>query len=122
MKDGRTQMEAPWVLGLGGNHHNGSACLLRGDTVVVAIQEERLLGVKRAPLRFAEPSLAVNYCLRYAGITPRELDLVVCCPTAWSGEASADVRRNPDLDLLGNRTPFLYVPHHLGHAAGAFAL
>ena len=41
--------ERPWVLGIGSSH-NGAVCLLRGDEIVVAIQEERLLRFKRAQL------------------------------------------------------------------------
>jgi len=73
---------APLVLGLGGTAHNGNACLLDGDTVVAAIQEERLVGIKRHPLTFEADSLAIRYCLEAAGIKPRELDLIVCAPTS----------------------------------------
>lgn len=112
---------APLVLGLGGTAHNGSACLLDGDTVVAAIQEERLVGIKRYPLTFEADSLAIRYCLDAAGIKPRELDLIVCAPTGWSRERGGDVLANPVLEPLRNRIPVQFVPHHLAHAAGAFA-
>jgi carbamoyltransferase len=112
---------APWVLGLGGTAHNGSACLLHGGTVVAAIQEERLVGIKRQPLTFESDSLAIRYCLDAAGIKPRELDLIVCAPTVWSKERGSDVLANPALEPLRNRVPVQFVPHHLAHAAGAFA-
>jgi carbamoyltransferase len=110
-----------WVLGLGGSHHNGSACLLHGGRIVAATQEERLVGVKRYPLEFGANSLAVRYCLDAAGINATDLDLIVCCPTAWSKERSSEVLASPILAPLKNRIPVHFVPHHLSHAAGAYA-
>jgi carbamoyltransferase len=108
---------APWVLGLNCSH-NGSACLMHGDDIVVAIQEERLLGLKRAWLSPSGYSLAIPYCLETAGITARDLDLVVCCVLHRSSLAFNNVRTNPLLDFTNTRT--LTVPHHMGHAVGAF--
>jgi len=47
----------PWVLGIAASH-NGAACLLHGDEIVVAVQEERITRVKRPDLG-ATPSHAV---------------------------------------------------------------
>lgn len=66
----------PWVLGLASSH-NGGACLLHGDSIVVAIQEERLLRLKRAIHPAAHSSLSIAYCLDTAGIRAKDLDLVV---------------------------------------------
>ena len=57
----------PWILGISASH-NGAVCLLKGDEIIVAVQEERVLGAKRARLTLAHPSLAFNYCLQFAGI------------------------------------------------------
>jgi len=40
--------------------HNGAACLLRGDEIRVAIQEERLRGQKRARIRHHDDSMALS--------------------------------------------------------------
>ena len=64
----------PWVLGLSASH-NGAACLLHGDRIVAAVQEERLVGRKRARLHGARPSLAVRYCLDQGGILLKPLNL-----------------------------------------------
>ena len=77
--------ERPWVLGISASH-NGSACLLKGDEIVVAIQEERLCRLKRHRIYRAGPSLAPAYCLGYAGIEPNELDMVVLCVQGRSRE------------------------------------
>ncbi len=42
--------DKPWVLGLSASH-NGAACLLHGDRIVAAVQEERLVG-NISPVQF----------------------------------------------------------------------
>lgn len=103
-----------WILGISMSDHNGSACLLHGDKIVVAIQEERLTRKKRDCLRMPRP-LSVDYCLQYAGLSDEDLDLVVGCGVT-----------SPDLIIssLKQMFPLLkikVIPHHLGHAVGAFA-
>ncbi|HTQ81306.1 MAG TPA: carbamoyltransferase N-terminal domain-containing protein, partial [Thermoanaerobaculia bacterium] len=66
----------PWVLGIS-NSHNGAVCLLHGDRIEVAIQEERLTRRKRHLIHGSLPTLAINYCLDYAGIKASDLSLVV---------------------------------------------
>ena len=81
----------PWVLGIS-NSHNGAACLLRGDEMVAAVQEERLSRVKRQRIHGALPSLAINYCLQSAGITPRDLNLITySVPGRSVGEVLEDL-------------------------------
>jgi carbamoyltransferase len=120
-----------WVMGLGASMHNGAVCLLKGDEIIVAIQEERLVRTKRAGLFGGEYAQAIEYCLNYAKIHPRDLSLVVCCSinteripperrTRW-WEMSQDVSKNPILDTIANHVPTLNIPHHHGHALSAFA-
>ncbi|WP_141326819.1 carbamoyltransferase C-terminal domain-containing protein [Myxococcus sp. AB025B] len=109
---------APWVLGIGASNHNGAACLLRGDELVVAVQEERLIRRKRAWLPGGAVSFAVRYCLETAGIRADELSLVSCCSLMGPRGPLYDVRANPD---LAPGVPVRYLSHHLGHAVGAFA-
>lgn len=104
--------ERPWVLGYSASH-NGAACLLHGDEVVAAIQEERLTGRKRDRLARLDESLALNYCLQAAGIRADDLDLVVGCYFSGESMKGAQVQRQG----AGGR--FLSIPHHLGHAVGA---
>src|SRR5260370_15166160 len=88
----------PWVLGISASH-NGAACLLHGDRIVTAIQEERLVRTKRQRLFGAARSLAINYCLDYAGITPADLSIVVFCAQGKAHSAEQDVTLNPQLQL-----------------------
>lgn len=111
--------DRPWVLGIGSSH-NGAACLLRGDEIVVAVQEERLVRQKRANLPASCASLAVEYCFDYAGIGPSDLSAIGVCTRAGGGPFD-DVSLNPRLRIAANRTPVLTICHHLGHAVAALA-
>lgn len=112
--------DAPWILGIGASH-NGAVCLLRGDEIVVAVQEERLSGLKRHRIHGAEVTLALPYCLSYAGITASELDLVVICVGGRAKHPAQDIASNPQLREALRHVPTLTIPHHLGHAVSAFA-
>jgi carbamoyltransferase len=61
------------ILGLSAFYHDSAACLLVDGELIAAAQEERFTRVKQDS-RF--PRQAVSYCLREAGISPEELDLV----------------------------------------------
>ena len=110
----------PWVLGISASH-NGSVCLLHGDEIVVAIQEERLSRVKRHRLYGKGPSLATSYCLSYAGLDPAELDLIVLCVQGRLNDEVHDIHQDPFLKVGSHGTPVLTLPHHYGHAFSAFA-
>lgn len=111
----------PWVLGIGASH-NGAACLLHGDRIVAAIQEERLSRFKRDRVfpGFRD-SFAVAYCLQTAGIRPSDLDLVVLCGQYRVHSPEYDLAFNRQLALVSGKIPWLIISHHLGHAVHAFA-
>ena len=112
--------DRPWILGISASH-NGSACLLRGDEIVVAIQEERLSHFKRHRILGKGPSRAVAYCLDYAGITPSDLSLVVLCIQGRATDKAHDITADPFLNVLTHRIPTITIPHHYGHAVSVFA-
>lgn len=112
--------KGPWILGISASH-NGSACLLKGDEIVVAVQEERLSRIKRHRIYGGVASRAVGYCLNYAGIEPRQLDLVVLCVQGRMQDEVHDVRRELFLNVRAHGIPTLTIPHHYGHALSAFA-
>ena len=97
--------EQPWVLGLSASH-NGAACLLHGNEIVAAIQEERLVGKKRARLQGANPSLAVQYCLAQGGISAAELDMVVLCSQSALSLPENDLNKNSLLKIQQTRYRF----------------
>lgn len=108
-----TTAARPWVLGYSASH-NGAVCLLRGSELVVAIQEERVRGEKRARLSRLDESLALRYCLDYAGITPDDLSAVVGCYFSGVSMQGATIVRQ------GWKGSTASIPHHLGHAWAAF--
>lgn len=112
--------ERPWILGLSASH-NGAACLLHGSRIVAAIQEERLVGKKRARLFGARPSLAVQYCLDQGGIRAPDLDLVVLCAQTSVHLPENEITANPVLDVVANSTRTMVVSHHMGHAVSSIA-
>jgi carbamoyltransferase len=61
------------ILGLSAYYHDSAACLVEDGRIVAAAQEERFTRKKHDA---GFPSRAVDYCLREAGITTKELDLV----------------------------------------------
>ncbi len=111
----------PWVLGISASH-NGAVCLLHGDKIVIAIQEERLTRTKRQRLFGASESLAVNYCLDYANITPADLNMVVFSAQGRARSREQDISLNPQLQVSLHQTPSITISHHLAHAMSAFAL
>ncbi len=111
-------MSAPYVLGFNASH-NGSVCLLRGDELVVAIQEERLGRAKRARLFGARAGLSVPYCLREAGIAAGDLAATAISVQGYVDAPEQQLAANPD--LAGYRGPAaLRVAHHRAHAVSAF--
>jgi carbamoyltransferase len=61
------------ILGISAYYHDSAACLVEDGRIVAAAQEERFTRKKHDA---GFPSHAVDYCLREAGITAAELDLV----------------------------------------------
>jgi carbamoyltransferase len=114
-------LNKPWVLGISSSH-NGAVCLLKGDEIVAAIQEERLTRIKRQQIYGSIPTLSINYCLQHAGITPRDLDLIVSCVAGQAGVPLQDVRLNPLLHAVHHGVPVVQLAHHMAHAVSAFAL
>lgn len=112
----------PWILGISASHNNGAACLLKGNTVAVAIQEERLTRHKRHSISGSRPSLAVQYCLNHANIQVEDLDLVVLGCQTHHNSLENNICLNPQLKLADRKIPFLVVSHHLAHAISAYVM
>ena len=107
-------MSEPWILGYCATH-NGAVCLLQGDKIVAAVQEERLTGIKRARLGRLDESLAFRYCLDAGGIEAKELDITVGAYFSGDPVVGANVVAEGPGQLIT-------IPHHFAHAAGVFAL
>jgi len=128
----RVVFQLPFLL------HDSAAALVCGDKVIAAIEEERLNRIKHTN---CFPELAVQACLRKAGITPSEID---CIAYYFSEQflnyqlahyfferqerpAIGDIRTELMSALkgaLGEALPVRieFVDHHLAHAASTFWL
>jgi carbamoyltransferase len=62
-----------YILGISAYYHDSAACLVRDGEVLAAAQEERFTRRKHD---HRYPANAVEFCLKRAGITPKELDFV----------------------------------------------
>jgi len=132
------------VLGISAYYHDSAACLVEDGRIAAAAQAQRFTRKKHDA---GFPSRAVDYCLREAGITPRELNLVgfyekplvkfsrlietyvACAPRGlhsylmalplWLSEKlwMADDVRGR---IEGYEGEVLFGEHHESHAASAF--
>ena len=134
------------ILGISAYYHDAAAALLRDGEIAAAAQEERFTRKKNDP---DFPRQAIQFCLRHAGLSPAELDVVVfydkpvlkfarlletylavapggwrTFPTVlsnWLGE-KLDLRKTIRNELPGLRADcaILFTAHHQAHAASAF--
>jgi carbamoyltransferase len=133
------------ILGISAYYHDSAACLVEDGRIVAAAQEERFTRKKHDA---SFPANAVAYCLREAGITAREIDLVgfyekplvkferlletyiACAPRGWRSYLMAmPLWLSEKLwiggdDMLqhldGYDGEVLFGEHHESHAASAF--
>ena len=133
-----------YILGISCFYHDSAATLLHDGDLVAAAQEERFTRKKND---YGFPQLAIEFCLRQAGITFEDLDYVVfyekplpkferilmsmlsTYPRSWKVFREAMVAwfqeklwvKSIMMDKLGvPAEKVLFVEHHLSHAASAF--
>jgi len=70
--EGDLSLEEQWVLGIWDGHDAGAA-LVRGEQIVVAVNEERLT---RRKLEVGFPRLSIEACLTHAGLAPADIGTV----------------------------------------------
>lgn len=112
--------DKPWILGVSASH-NGATCLLQGDRIVVAVQEERLTREKRQNIFPARPFLSLRYCLDHAGITIDDVAAIAVTVQGSNRVAAHDITLNPEIQSSARDIPIVRVSHHLAHAASTFA-
>lgn len=134
----------PVVLGINAVFHDPAAALVVDGEVVAAVEEERFSrrkhGKTAVPFSTWElPEQSIHWCLEHAGLTAGDLDAVaysydpdLALPPSddltaaeWEGLRTLYARRAPkflrtalpgvDEDLVR------FVPHHVSHAASAWA-
>src|SRR6266566_2533381 len=137
-------MASGYVLGISAFYHDSAACLLAGDVIVAAAQEERFTRIKGDE---SFPAHAARYCLAEAGVTAADLDAVVFyekpllkferlfetylniaprglgsfrrAAPLWLKERLY-IERDLRSGLGGYTGKILYTEHHEAHAASAF--
>ncbi len=67
------QLKKIYILGISAYYHDSAACLLKDGQIVAAAQEERFTR-KKHDARF--PSQSIQYCLKEAGITIKDVSYV----------------------------------------------
>jgi carbamoyltransferase len=131
------------ILGISAYYHDSAACLVEEGRIVAAAQEERFTRKKHDA---SFPSRAIDYCLREAGISAADLDLVgfyekplvkfsrlietyiACAPRGLRSYLMALPlwltdklwMRDDIRDRLGYEGEILFGDHHESHAASAF--
>lgn len=73
-----------YILGINAHHAGSSACLIHDGNLVAAVEEERF---RRVKYWAGFPKMAIEYCLREAGIGPTDL-------------AHVGISRNPSANML----------------------
>jgi carbamoyltransferase len=133
-----------YILGISCYYHESAACLIKDGLVVAASAEERFSRKKHDS---GFPKLAVDFCLKQAGIKIKDVDYIVfyekpfwkfqrilistlvSYPLAFRLFAKAMVTWLSDKlwvrsliadELKADSTKILFVPHHISHAASAF--
>ena len=131
------------ILGISCHYHDAAAALLNDGMLIAAADEERF---SRKKHDFSYPKLAIQYCLKEAGITAKDLDYVVfyekplrkferilqttlqTFPQSWGVFRESMIawfndklwikgQILSDLDIPDEK--LLFVEHHLSHAASA---
>jgi carbamoyltransferase len=118
---------------------NNAACILIDGQLVAMVEEERLNRIKHAP-RIA-PRMAMEFCLRTAGVTLDQVDYVAIgfdtAVRAAFGNLGGDsllsslnqaalwlrdgITYEKELPLEGvDKSKIVFVDHHLSHAASSF--
>src|SRR3954468_16373322 len=62
-----------YILGVSAFYHDSAAALIRDGVIVAAAQEERFTRVRHDQ---AFPKMAIDFCLKEAGIKPKDLAYV----------------------------------------------
>jgi len=133
-----------YILGISCYYHDAAAALLKDGMLVAAAEEERFTRKKHD---YGFPHHAIDFCLRHAGITGRDLDYVVfyekplvkferilmtalqTFPASWGVFRESMITWfNEKLWIKGSilakldipDEKLLFVEHHLSHAASAF--
>ena len=141
--------EAKIILGISAYYHDSAACIVQGETIIAAAQEERFTRVKHDS---GFPKHAIQYCLDESGFSLKDLDAVVFydkpflkferlletyyayspkgvlsfirAMPAWVKEKlfmKSNLRKSlNEIQDFPKNVKLLFAEHHLSHAASAY--
>ncbi len=114
-------MDSKIVFGINMSHDTACAAVIDGE-IKVAIEEERLNGVKhcdgRSPYGRIIPYLSIRYCCDYLGISPNDVDLWIVNAVY---ETAIDALQMQLIGIPSDKVINVERPgHHLTHAYSAF--
>lgn len=140
-----------YILGLNSAYHESSACLIRDGKIIAAVEEERLNRKKHAkPARVDNPDElpvnAIDFCLKKAGITLKEVDYIgfsfspekrlrnkyfdeKVTVGSWGSKEGEDLfyqklmqipQKLSELYGLDVKGKFQWIDHHTSHAGSAY--
>ena len=92
-----------FILGINAYHGGASTCLIKDGQLIAAAEEERFTRIKYWA---GFPVIAIQYCLREAGITPQDLDHIALArdPSAnLVQKVLFSLRRRPNFDFIQDR-------------------
>lgn len=91
-----------YILGIQGNfgrpEHDSDAVLIHDNELVAAVEEERLIRYKCA--FGVMPDRAIRYCLKTAGITMKDVDVLAFPRNTWTGHENR-------LKMFKNKTSYI---------------
>ncbi|MES2953211.1 MAG: carbamoyltransferase C-terminal domain-containing protein [Patescibacteria group bacterium] len=105
------------ILGVKVTSHDTGAAVLAGARIV-AIAEERLNRVKHSKNMF--PRLAIDYCLKEAGLADGDIDMIVLDQVGYRNEVPSDRIFMENMKGRFAGVPIHIINHHDAHAASAF--
>jgi carbamoyltransferase len=110
------------TLGISGSFNYGStdaaACLLRDGKIVGACEEERFTRVKYGA--HVIPKNSMRFVLREAGLRLADVDVLAVYVSSYASFEN-DLKRFLRLEFGELPKRFVFVDHHLAHAASTFA-
>lgn len=132
-----------YILGISAYYHDSSAVLIKDGELFCAIEEERFTRIKHDN---SFPIHAIMWCLKEAGITPLDVDVISYYEKpllkferildmfvqTWPRSLVSFVKNMPELlgeklsveDTIRKKLKYngkiVFVPHHLSHAAAAY--
>src|SRR3989304_3044823 len=72
----------PHILGISAGDHDAAAAIFRGPSPLVALEEEKLVRVRRAR---GLPVQAIHYCLEAARLKPEQMDYIALARPLFEG-------------------------------------